>query len=413
MCMRPHQRQLQRYLDIFGASFFWTLRIGMVGEHQQVLLHIISQEAKEENLLDRTNGNHQSFSQHRSYVWWLRLATYTVFLLAGQSGATLLGRLYFDKGGNSKWMETLVQGAAFAVLIPCYYFVAKSADAKVIYGNPPSTLVLLSIYLVIGGLQAAISMLYSLGLLYLPVSTYSMICASQLAFNALFSFFLNAQKFTPFIINSLVLLTISSILLVFQSESTDSTEVSKRDYAIGFLCTVAASAGYGLILSLTQLTFQKVLKHENLKAVLDLIVYPSLVATCAALVGLFASGEWKGLEREMEGFELGKLPYLMTLMWTAISWQIFNIGCVAIIFEVSSLFSNAISALGMPIVPVLAVFIFQDKVNGVKVMSMVLAIWGFVSYVYQNYLDDLGSKKDNRNFNEVPNDSPSRISTNE
>ncbi|KAF5738306.1 purine permease 9 [Tripterygium wilfordii] len=375
----------------------------MVGELQELLLPIISQP-------DSTNG----FSQHRSYLWWLRLATYTFFLLAGQSVAMLLGRLYFDKGGNSKWMETLVQSAAFPVLIPCYYFVAKSADAKVIYGNPPSTLVLLSIYLVIGILQAATSMLYSLGLLYLPVSTYSLICASQLAFNAFFSFLLNAQKFTPFIINSLVLLTISSILLVFQSEeSTDSTEVSKTKYAIGFLCTVAASAGCGLILSLTQLTFQKVLKHENLKAVLDLIVYPSLVATCAALVGLFASGEWKGLEGEMEGFELGKLPYLMTLMWTAIGWQISSIGCVAIIFEVSSLFSNAISALGMPIVPVLAVFIFRDKLNGVKVMSMVLAIWGFVSYVYQNYLDDLGSKKDNRNVNEVPNDSPSRISTNE
>ncbi|KAF5726941.1 purine permease 10 [Tripterygium wilfordii] len=386
----------------------------MVGEDQEVQLQIISQEAKEENLLDSTNGNNQSNSQHRSYVWWLQLATYTFFLLAGQSAAMVLGRLYFDKGGKSKWMATFAQGAGFPVLIPCYYFAHKTADiAEDFHRTPPSTLVLLSIFLVIGILQAAVSMLYSLGLLYLPVSTYSLICASQLAFNAFFSFLLNAQKFTPFIINSLVLLAISSILLVFQSESTDSTEVSKRKYAIGFLCTVAASAGYGLILSLTQLAFQKVLKHENLKAVLDMIVYPSLVATCAALVGLFASGEWKGLEGEMEGFELGKLPYLMTLIWTAIGWQIFNIGCVAIISEVSSLFSNVISTLGLPIVPVLAVFIFHDKLDGLKAMSMVLAIWGFVSYIYQHYLDDLGSKKDEKKVNEVPNNSPSRTSTNE
>ncbi|KAF5736306.1 purine permease 9 isoform X1 [Tripterygium wilfordii] len=386
----------------------------MVGEHQEVQLQIISQEAKEENLLDCTNGNdQQSYSQHRGYVWWLQLATYAFLLLAGQSVATLLGRLYFDKGGNSKWMATFVQSAGFPVLLPCYYFVAKSSDAKDSHRIPPSTLVLLSIYLAIGIFQAAVNMLYSLGLLYLPVSTYSLICASQLAFNAFFSFFLNAQKFTPYIINSLVLLTISSILLVFQSESTDSTEVSKRNYTIGFLCTVAASAGYGLILSLAQLTFQKVLKHENLKAVLDMIVYPSLVATCATLVGLFASGEWKGLEGEMQGFELGKLSYLMTLIWTAIGWQIFSIGCVAIIFEVSSLFSNVISTLGLPIVPVLAVFMFHDKINGVKAMSMVLAIWGFVSYIYQHYLDVLGSKKDDRNVNEVLHDSPSRTSRNE
>ena len=37
-----------------------------------------------------------------------------------------------------------------------------------------------------------------------------------------------------------------------------------------------------------------------------LIIYQSLVATCATLVGLFASGEWKGLKREMDEFELGK-----------------------------------------------------------------------------------------------------------
>nr|GMD08241.1 probable purine permease 10 isoform X2 [Ipomoea batatas] len=42
--------------------------------------------------------------------------------------------------------------------------------------------------------------------------------------------------------------------------------------------------------------------------------------------------------------------------------------------------------------PVLAVFILNDKMNGVKVVSMVLAIWGFVSYIYQHYLDDLKAK---------------------
>lgn len=333
-------------------------------------------------------------STKRTYRWWFLIALYSVLLLAGQSVATLLGRLYFDKGGNSNWMAALVQSAGFPILLP-FYFLSKPkyGDTNNSETNQPSNLVLAFIYVSCGIFIAAISMLYSLGLKYIPVSTYSLICASQLGFNAFFSFFLNSLKFTPFITNSLVLLTISSTLLVFHNDSEDSKQVSKGKYAIGFICTVAASAGYGLLLSLTQLIFKKVLKQETFKVVLDLIIYPSLVSTVAILVGLFASGEWKGLSSEMENFQLGEVSYVMTLVWTAVSWQVFSIGCVGLIFEVSSVFSNVISTLGLPLVPVLAVFCFHDKMDGIKAISMVLAIWGFVSYIYQHYLDDHKMKR--------------------
>ncbi|XP_019229760.1 PREDICTED: probable purine permease 9 isoform X2 [Nicotiana attenuata] len=49
-------------------------------------------------------------------------------------------------------------------------------------------------------------------------------------------------------------------------------------------------------------------------------------------------------------------------------------------------------SIGLPIAPVLAVIFLKDKLTGVKVMSMLLAIWGFVSYIYQHYLDDLKDK---------------------
>nr|TKR90560.1 hypothetical protein D5086_0000232660 [Populus alba] len=326
-----------------------------MGEAQEVQLHIMDQEAKDQtNLPQYTSITDQYCStapQTRNYRRWIRMSIYTVFLLAGQSAAMLLGRLYFVKGGNSKWMATLVQLAGFP---------------------------------------------------YLPVSTYTLICASQLAFNSVFSFLLNAQKFTPFIINSLVLLTISSILLVFNNESSDGTSgVSKANYAIGFICTVAASAGYGLVLSLTQLCFNKVIKKQTFKAVLDMIIYQQIVATSVIVVGLFASGDWKGLTREMDGYKMGKVSYVMNLVGTAISWQVFSIGCVGLVFDVSSLFSNSISVLGLPIVPVLAVFVFNDKMGGVKVISMVLAIWGFISYAYHHYLDDRNCKAEKRNAGEV------------
>jgi hypothetical protein len=131
---------------------------------------------------------------------------------------------------------------------------------------------------------------------------------------------------------------------------------------------------------------------------MDMIIYQSLVATCATLVGLFASGEWNGIKKEMEEFEIGKVSYVLDLTFIAISWQVFNIGCVGLIFEISSLFSNAISVLGLPIVPILAVAFFHEKMDGIKAISMVLAVWGFISYVYQQYLDDeSNNKRENRN----------------
>nr|XP_029143454.1 serine/threonine-protein phosphatase 7 long form homolog isoform X4 [Arachis hypogaea] len=153
--------------------------------------------------------------------------------------------------------------------------------------------------------------------------------------------------------------------------------------------------GYGLVLSLQQLAFKKVLKGETFKVVMDVIIYQSIVATIATLIGLFASGEWKGLNEEMRGYEMGEVSYVLNLTFTAIIWQLFSIGCVGLIFEVSSLFSNSISVLGVPIVPLLAVIVFKDKMHGIKAISMVLALWGFISYVYQHYVDERNHNSQN------------------
>lgn len=376
-----------------------------MGEAQELQLSIMAQEANEASSPGHTNVPDRSLlPQRRSFNWWLKVAIYAFLVIAGQSIATLLGRLYFDKGGNSKWLATVVQLCGFPVLLPYYCIPAASRNPitknSTVQFKQPSTLILASVYGSIGLLLALDCYLYSVGLAYLPVSTYSLICASQLAFNALFSFLLNSQKFTPYIVNSLVLLTISSTLLVFQGDSADDPSGgSKTKYAIGFICTVGASAGYGLVLSLTQLAFKRVIRKETFRVVMDMIVYQALVATCVILVGLFASGEWKGLKKEMGMYKLGTVSYVMNLVWIAITWQLFGIGVIGLILEASSLFSNAISAMGLPVVPVLAVIFFHDKMDGIKAMAMVLAIWGFISYAYQHYLDDRKSKNENKNVN--------------
>ncbi|MED6157132.1 hypothetical protein PIB30_020450 [Stylosanthes scabra] len=383
-------------------------------QEMQQLPIVASNGAKETNTMDDNNYVPTQMNQalemmminnrKKKYHRWLKIAVYAAFVLLGQSAATLLGRLYYEKGGKSKWMGTLVQIIGFPILLPYYYFFNQSSphknkDLTIIDPSKPSLSMLSFVYVSLGLIVAVNCYLYSIGLWYLPVSTFSLICSSQLAFNAFFSYFLNSLKFTPYIINSLVLLTISSVILVFQPSDDDTSDssqkVSKRKYIIGFICTIGSSAGYGLILSLQQLAFKKVLKGETLKVVMDMIIYQSIVATIAILIGLFASGEWKGLNEEMRGYEMGKVSYVLNLTFTAIIWSLFSIGCVGLILEVSSLFSNSISVLGVPIVPLLAVVVFKDKMHGIKAISMVLAVWGFISYVYQHYVDERNCNSEN------------------
>ncbi|XP_059638650.1 probable purine permease 10 [Cornus florida] len=396
---------------VFVTWKFCSFSMGDAQEPQGPLLNELGQEAEGAKSSDHAAATHQSpFPPLKSRKWWLRIVIYTLCVLVGQSGATLLAGLYYRKGGKNIWLAALMETIAFPILIPfSLYFSQHNHDDHQNNNSPTKTppLILATVYICLGLMQALDNMLYSIGLLNLPVSTFSLICATQLAFNAFFSFFLNAQKLTPLILNSLVLLTISPALLVYQSDSETKAGASRRQYSIGFSCTVVASALYSLMLSLTQLFFCKVQKRETSTMVLNMIVYQSLVATCVSTLVLLASGKWNGLAREMENFELGKVSYLTVLVSLAVAWQVFSIGAVALIFEVSSLFSNVISTLALPIVPVLAVIFFHDTMNGVKVIALLLAIWGFASYLYQHYLDTYKSEIDHENATRAPEEAHS------
>ncbi|KAF9609123.1 hypothetical protein IFM89_013377 [Coptis chinensis] len=355
---------------------------------------------------DATVINQPSLPRHRHYKWWILVSIYTILVLIGQSGGNLLGRFYFDNGGNSKWLATLVQSGGFPILIPYLLFFSNSTSS---IRNPsnitkrisPMFIKLALIYLFFGVASSGDNLLYSYGLLYLPVSTYSLICASQLAFNALFSYFLNSLKFTHFILNSVVLLTISAAVLGIQGESPGPSNIPKGKYIVGFLCTLGASALYSLINSLIQVFFEKFRKKDTFSVVLELIFFSAAISTSVCVVGLFASGEWRGLKGEMEGFKTGRVSYVMTLVWTTLSWQIFSISSLGLIYEASSLFSNVISTVSLPVVPILAVILFHDKMEAMKVVALLLAIWGFVSYVYEHYLDYLKSKTTRASTNSI------------
>lgn len=367
--------------------------------------HVLTvQEDEERNPSNFSNiADQYLIPQSKTNTHWTLVIIYTLFVLLGQSSATLLGRLYYSKGGNCILLESLQETIGFPILIPfALYFSPKynlSNNRNV--SNQPSALRLVTIYISLGLIQSAASVLYAVGLLNLPVSTFSLISTTQLAFNALFSFFLNAQKLTPLILNSLVLLTMSAALLVLSSDSTNPEKGSKRNQLIGFSCTLIASALYSLMLSITQLSFQKILKRENFNVVLNMIIYQSLVATFVLLLSLFVRGEWNNLRTEMENFEMGNESYVIVLVLTTLAWQVCSIGAVGLIFEVSSLFANVIGTVSLPVVPILAAIFFDEKMDGPKVISIFLAAWGFASYIYQQYLDNYKTRKASELVNEV------------
>ena len=92
-----------------------------------------------------------------------------VFVLAGQSVATLLGRIYYDQGGKSLWMQTVVQSCGTPLAIPLLlYFRAtrkSSSSSSVAPAARPPLAKLAAIYAGLGVLLAGDNLMYSYGLL--------------------------------------------------------------------------------------------------------------------------------------------------------------------------------------------------------------------------------------------------------
>nr|XP_009775648.1 PREDICTED: probable purine permease 8 isoform X2 [Nicotiana sylvestris] len=331
--------------------------MGSVAEKQLDIT--IQEEAEETKNMETPIVKAQSLNPKADkYKKWLEIGIHTFIVLASQSVATILGKLYYNKGGNSTWLSSLTQTVGFPILlIPMIFWTKRTPkeeegptlrhindDTK-----SPSIMVLLSVYVFLGFLLGGGCVLYSIGLLYLPASTYSLISSSQLGFNVLFSLSMRLEKLTPFVSNSIFLLTISSILLALQpddsSNKTESSSQGKRNYVIGFVCTLIASAGFGFLLATTELIFRKILKKNTLRDIMDVIICQSFFATCLILIGLLASGEYRNLKVEMQDFELGKLTYIMILLWISLCWQLYTYSLLGLIMKVSAVFANVISTL--------------------------------------------------------------------
>jgi drug/metabolite transporter (DMT)-like permease len=256
--------------------------------------------------------------------------------------------------------------------------------------------------IVVGLLVGFDNYLYSYGLAYIPVSTASLIISAQLGFTALFAFFMVKQKFTPFTINAIVLLTGGAVVLALNSDSDKLANETHKEYVVGFIMTLGAALLYGFILPLVELSYKKSGQRITYTLALEFQMVLCFAATCVCLVGMLAAGDFKVIAGEARDFKLGESLYYVVIVFTAIIWQAFFVGAIGLIFCASSLVSGIMVSALLPVTVILAVICFQEKFQAGKGVALALSLWGSVSYFYGQVKSEEKTKAQDTQLSQLP-----------
>ncbi|XP_023760479.1 purine permease 3 [Lactuca sativa] len=311
-----------------------------------------------------------------------------ILLSLGNCGGPLSMRLYFLHGGNRVWLSAFLEtgGWPFILIVLLVLYFCRRCST-----SPTSTTVvfmrprLFFAAAVIGVLTGLDDFLYACGVSRLPVSTTSLIIASQLGFTAFFAFLLVKQKFTPYSINAVMLLTVGAAVLALHTSSDLPNGESRAEYLKGFFMTVAAAALYGLVLPMVEMTYNKAKQAITYTLVLEIQMVICLFATIVCTTGMIIDNDFKAIPREAKEYELGETKYYAVLCINAIFWQSFFLGAIGVVFCASSLLSGIIIAVLLPVTEVLAVVFYKEHFQAEKGIALVLSLWGFTSYFYGEY----------------------------
>ncbi|KAJ4916748.1 Purine permease 1 [Raphanus sativus] len=316
-----------------------------------------------------------------------------MILAIGTCGGPLLTRLYYNNGGERIWFMSFLSTAGFPViLIPLVISFLRRRNRNN-SGNIEKTEIVLMetpmfiASIVIGLLVGLDNYCFAYGLAYLPVSTTSLIVGTQLGFNAIFSFFMVKQTFTPFSINAVVLLTAGTGILALRGGDGDRpADVSHEEYVVGFLVTLTAAVLYAFILPFVELTYKKVRQEITFTLVLEMQLVMCVAASCFCIVGMLVEGDFKVIPREAREFKIGGSAFYYTLVvMTGIVYQGLFLGAIGVVFCASSLASGVLISALLPVTEVLAVVCFQEKFQAEKGVALLLSLWGFVSYFYGEF----------------------------
>lgn len=345
-------------------------------------------------LTDSQSSPHAEAEMSKNMKRFLLVAN-CLMLSIGNCVAPLANRLYFVKGGKRTWLTCALETAGFPFLI---FPILASYIYRRKKGGPNTKLISISPSLiipcaVIGLLTGVDDYMDSAGVSKLPVSTYSLVLASQLGFTAFFAWILVRQKFTFLHINAIFLLTAGAVVLAFHSGSDVPANESKKDYIIGFLMIIGVSVLYGFILPIIELMYKKAKQPITYSLVMEMQMVMAFSATVFCVVGMLINHDFRAIPREAETYELGKSIYYLVLVGDAFLWQLFFLGAAGVIFCSTSLLSGILIAVLLPVSEILAIFIFNEKFTVEKGISLCLALWGFVSYFYGEFHQDKKTKR--------------------
>eukprot|EP00253_Pinus_taeda_P006742 PITA_06742 len=127
-------------------------------------------------------------------------------------------------------------------------------------------------------------------------------------------------------------------MLAFHASGDRPAGVTNRQCVLGFVLTLCASVLYGFIIPLIELAYRKTKRQITYTLVMEM--------------------------------------------------QLFFIGVFGVTSMASSLLSAVLVAFTLPVTEVLAVVFFREKFSAEKGMALVLALWGFASYIYGEYYCD-------------------------
>ncbi|KAK9170280.1 hypothetical protein Syun_002420 [Stephania yunnanensis] len=325
--------------------------------------------------------------------YWILLMS-AVLSVIGFIGGPLLLRLYFVYGGKRKWIPALLGTAGFPILlIPIsinYLFHRRNSS-----GSSRKFFISRNLFLtaaVIGLLNGIDNFMYAIGLSFLPVSTSAIVYSTYLIFIAFFALLIIRQSFTPYSVNSVVLMTLGSILLGIRQNGDRPPGVTGGQYLLGFLMTIGAAVLLGLINPCTELAFIKAAKSITYSSVLQFQFCNGLSASLFCIVGMIINKDFAAMPREATEFGLGESKYYLVLVMAAVACQMAFLGSVGMMFCSSALASGIFVAMLLPFATVGGAIAYHEKFSGEKGISLAMCLWGFASYFYGSYRD---TKKQN------------------
>ncbi|KAI3887974.1 hypothetical protein MKW92_036730 [Papaver armeniacum] len=337
-----------------------------------------------------------------------------ILLAVSSIAGPLLLRLYFIHGGKRIWLSSCLETAGFPVLIfPLWlsYFLRRRGFIKGDEDEKPKKLFTITKPLfiasaVIGLVTGLDDYLYTYGVSLLPISTATIIMSTHLAFTAGFALVMVKQKFTSFSVNAVVLLTIGAILLGLHGNGDKPVNESKKDYYLGFLITIAASVFNGLMLPMVELMYMKSKQTITYSLVIELQMVISGFATLFCTIGMIADNDFKVIPREAREYGLGEINYYIVLVAGAITWQMYFVGTIGVIFCSTSLLAGVISVVVLPLTEILSVVFYHESFQAEKGIALFLSLWGFISYFWGELKANKKAKKQKSELEQDSSNSP-------